>query len=125
MPDNLPAFEGVDVHKAKLRITGAGDGLSEALALQPKAYHAGETMCLVLRAKVSQINHVAEKDSNALIRVHTAVVESITEVEEAAIRDYLDGAAENLRLARDKAKGQEQLPIGKSDGKPAMTTEKA
>ena len=118
MSDNLPNFEDHPVHKAKLRITGAGDGLSEALALAPKAYHAGETMCLVLKAKVSQINHVAEKDTNALTRVHTAVVGSITEVEEAEIEGYLELAADRLREARDKASGQERLELEGSNGKP-------
>jgi hypothetical protein len=107
----LPTFEGRDVKKSQLRITGAGDGLSEALALTPKAYHAGETMCLVLKAEVTQINHKAEKDSDDMIRVHTAVVGSITEVEEGDISSFLADSSERIRKARDAAVGQEALDL--------------
>lgn len=108
----LPDFEGHEVRKALLRITGAGDGLSEALALEPKAYHHGQEVAFVLKGVVDQVNHKpVEKGGEDLARVHTVVAVDVAEVDLSDIKVYLEDQAERTRLARDAAAGQEQLPI--------------
>jgi len=105
----LPDFEGKQVHKAKLKITKTGDGLSHALSLGPKAWRAGDEIYIVLKAEVAKISHDTEKDSDDLVRVHTAEAVEATEVAAQDIDGFLAAARERLALAKDKAAGQTNL----------------
>lgn len=112
----LPGFEGRDVRKAQLKIIKTGDGLSEALSLGPKAWHAGDKIYIVLEAEVTQINHRTEKDTDDLIRVHTAEAIEATEVSAEDIDGFLASARERLALAKDRADGQTNLLAGEESG---------
>lgn len=104
----LPEFEGQEVKYAQVRITNAGDGLSEALEINPVALHYDEEVFYVLRGKVSQVNHRA-KGSDAdgpLIRVHTVKASQITEVSGDIAKKMLAEAAEQLQKAKADASGQ-------------------
>lgn len=106
----LPDFEGQPVIGAALRITNAGDGLSEALELGPKTWHHRDEIYLVLKATVTQVNHkAADKDGEKLIRVHTASAVGVTEVQAADIEGFLEAAEDRLRKARDEKSGQQNL----------------
>jgi hypothetical protein len=112
MSEQLPDFEGRAVTAARLRIIGAGDGLSEALSIQPKPWHMDDEVSLVVRVKVSQVNHRPEKEGDEdLVRFHTAKVVGITEVAAEDVESYLADAKERIRVAKDAAAGQEQLPM--------------
>lgn len=39
----LPAFEGEQVRASAVKVTKAGDGLDEALEIEPQAFHMGAT----------------------------------------------------------------------------------
>lgn len=106
----LPDFEGRAVAGAALKITDAGDGLSEALELGPKVWHHGDTVYLVLKAEITQVNHKHPKKKDPdLIRVHTASAIGVTEVQASDIQGYLEAAADRLRQARDERDGQTNL----------------
>lgn len=103
----LPAFEEQSVNNATVRITNAGDGLSEALKVDPKALHLGEQVFYVLSGDVTQINHV-EKDE-ILTRVHTVKASAITEVDADLAEKLLTAAAEELARRRAEVDGQMTL----------------
>lgn len=113
----LPAFEGLTVHKAALRVTNAGDGLSEALDLEPQALELGDEVCFVLRGKVSQVNHKTGKD-NAVVRLHTVACEAIAPIDPSLADEAI--ATENERLAklRDEKNGQTRID-GEGDADPS------
>lgn len=108
--DGLPDFEGREVARSKLKLTKAGDGLSEALALKPRAYRIDGEIYLVVRAVVKHVDHLpAEKDGDELARVHSAEVAEITEVSESDVGTFLAIARERIRNAKDDAEGQTSL----------------
>jgi len=103
----LSQFEGRDVLQATIKVTNAGDGLSEALGIEPVEYHLGETVYLVIEAEVSRVNYEEIKDTGALKRVHTFRAGHATMVEGQLVAKVL----EDQRIALEKAKGVERLPM--------------
>lgn len=115
--NQLPMFERQEVDRSTVRITKAGDGLSEALKVEPKALLLGGEVFYVLRCRVRRVAHDMDQDEN-VVRVHTLDVEQITEVERGAVERMLDDAAERLQRARDEASGQQNLVTGTSTAIP-------
>lgn len=103
----LPAFEGLDVQQAKVKITNAGDGLSDALKVAPVALELGDEPYYLLRGEVTQINHI-EKDE-LITRVHTVKASAITPVDPDPAKKLLDEAAVELEKAKADAAGQLML----------------
>jgi len=103
----LPTFEGLDVQQAKVKITNAGDGLSEALKVAPVALELGDEPYYLLRGEVTQINHV-EKDE-LITRVHTVKASAITPVDPELASKMLEEAAAELAKAKAAADGQLML----------------
>lgn len=115
--DQLPLFERQHVDEARVRITRAGDGLSEALRVAPKALQLGDEVFYVLRGVVGQVNHKriirASDEEERLVRLHTVEATAITEVEPDLAEKLLNEAAEEL--ARRQAEADSQLSIYDGD----------
>lgn len=105
----LPAFEGNAVKKAAVRITRAGDGLSAALDVEPRAYQIGEEVSFVLRGTVTQINHQQKDEDGPIVRTHTVTASGITEIEADLAEKLLTAAAEELERKRAEIAGQTSL----------------
>lgn len=105
----LPTFENHPVQQAQVRITNAGDGLSEALKIEPKALDLGAETFYVLSGVVTQINHRQKDDESPTIRVHTIRAEQITEVDPELAGKLLQTAAEELERRRAEIEGQMRL----------------
>jgi hypothetical protein len=112
--DVLPAFEGHDVRQAQVKITNAGDGLSEALKIAPHALDIGDEVFYVLRGVCRQINHKQADDDDPVVRVHTVKAEEITEVDRVVAVKMLSAAASELEKAKAEAAGQLSLEAEKS-----------
>jgi hypothetical protein len=104
----LPAFEGREVVAARVKITNAGDGLSDALAVSPVALHMDDEVFYVLRGTCAKVGHEADKHEN-LIRVHTIKADQITEVDGDTARKMLQAAAEELERRKAELDGQMML----------------
>lgn len=118
---DLPDFEGSAVRRSTVKITKAGDGLSEALKIAPMAYHHGDEVFFVLRGLVTQVNHVPVSPADSdLVRVHTLVTQEITEVAADDVEVFLANANERLRLAREEEAGIQRIGFGDAevDGDP-------
>lgn len=105
----LPEFEGQEVRQASVRITNAGDGLSEALKISPVALHHGEEVYYVLRGRVADVNHRQKDEDDPLTRVHTVKATAITPIAADFAEKLLAEAAEQLRAAKAEAEGQLSL----------------
>ena len=112
MAETLPDFENMTVEKATLRVVKAGDGLSEALSIQPKAYHVGDIVWLAMKGEIIKVEHRAQNDSEGLVRMHTLEALGATEVAEGDVRQFLDAAAERSRKAKEDASSQTNLLDG-------------
>lgn len=101
----LPDFEGTEVTRAAVKITNAGDGLSDALAVQPKALHLDDEIFYVLRGTCTKVGHEPDKH-DLLVRVHTIKAGAITEVDREVAEKMLQAAAEELQRRKDEVEGQ-------------------
>jgi hypothetical protein len=109
----LPLFDDHEVYAATVRITRAGDGLSESLRIEPRPLHIGEEVFYLLRGVVRQVNHRQKDDEGPLTRVHTVETVDITEVDPDIAAKMLTAAAEELN--RRKADRAGQLPLDDLD----------
>lgn len=104
--EHLTPFEGRDVVQTTIRVTNAGDGLSEALAVDPVEMHHGERRYLLIEAEVTRVHYDEVKDTDVLRRVHTLRAGAATLVS----ADFaLEAIAEQKRKNLE-AKGVHQLP---------------
>jgi hypothetical protein len=119
----LPKFEGKQVIAARVKIAKAGDGLSDALDIEPVALRNGDVVYYVLRGVVSQVNHrPASADlASMLVRQHTIDCTGITTIEpevaeqmiadaEAAIAAHQEAEREREEREREEAEGIQRLP---------------
>lgn len=107
MTTELTAFEGRDVLQTTLRVTKTGDGLSQAMAIEPAEWHVGDRVTLVVDAVVSKVIHEPIKDTEALVRVHVCAADAALPVERKVVQKVLDAH----RKALDEAKGQGTLEL--------------
>jgi len=115
MPERqLPLFERRRVDEARVRITKAGDGLSEALRVEPRALHLGDQVAYVLRGTVRQVNHRSREidEIEIVTRLHTVEATAITEIDADLADKLLNEAAEMLAAAQAEADGQTSLYDG-------------
>lgn len=114
----LSPFDGRDVLRSTIAITNAGDGLSDAMKVDPKEWHHGETVIVVLECEVTKIGHVPfdGKDLDGpLSRVHTFKAGTATIVEGdvlGAIKESLTQQALKVAEAKEAEKGISRLDFG-------------
>jgi hypothetical protein len=118
-PGTLSQFDGRDVLRTTIAITKAGDGLSEAMAIDPQEFHHAERVFVVLECTVDKVRFDPIKDTQALTRVHVLSAGLSTIVDEDVVRSVLDTQAERIeeaRLAAERAAGIHRLPFGGDKG---------
>jgi hypothetical protein len=108
----LPKFEGREVAGAKIKITRAGDGLSEAMAIEPQVLKQHAKVFVVLECAVGRIAFDPVKDTNGVIRVQTLIAGTATIVDEDLVKE----AIEEQRLKNEEARGEGSLNFGDGDG---------
>ncbi len=102
----LDDFEGSPVGQVAIKITKAGDGLSDALKVRPVALHRHDEVFFVLRGVVGPITF---KDvsplSDDVCRVHTIVTLDIVEVDKDQVDELLKHAKDTIRRKMEEASG--------------------
>jgi hypothetical protein len=109
----LPEFEGRAVVRSAVKITRAGDGLSEALKLEPTALHHGDEVFFVLRGAVTQVNHRpnSREEDDLLVRVHTVEAQEIAMVGHVEVDNLLAAERDRVKRLKDEEAGREPLPL--------------
>lgn len=111
--DKLVPFEGAEVLRVKVAVTGAGDGLSEAMAIDPYPLALGTTVHVVLECNVQQIKFVPALDKDhpedGLARVHVLRAGRATLVDAEDVQAALDAQADRILRAREAASGIQRL----------------
>lgn len=105
MAGKLHRFEGRDTLTTKIKITNAGDGLSQALAIEPEELGMDDTVYVVLECTVDAVTFERVKDTNALSRVQKLRAGTATLVDKALVHDVLE--AQRVKL--EQARGIERL----------------
>lgn len=118
----LPSFENNPVAKATVRITKAGDGLSESMKLDPQPLHYGEEVFFVLRGRVRQINHrpLSTDDGDFMVRQHTVEAEEIVLVAPDQVEQFFVSERTRLKRLQDQAEARAPLPGIDNDEAPPI-----
>lgn len=108
----LADYEGQPVAETAIRITKAGDGLSEGLSVEPAEYHIGDEVCIVLRTTCSKVIYEeVPKGDGELRRVHTLATTKGYVVDVDDVADVLERRHKSI----DAAKGTPQLELDDED----------
>lgn len=109
LQDNgLHGFEGRHVIGTKVAITHAGDGLSEAMSIDPEELPLGAVVYVVLECETTRVAYEPVKDTGTLIRKHTLRAGTATLIEKDSVGQLL----EDQRVKIERAKGVERLDFG-------------
>jgi hypothetical protein len=101
----LSQFEGRDVQRTTVRVTGAGDGLSESLTTAPDEIELEDTRYYVLRGECARVS--IETDKNGVTsRVHTIKTQSISPIDAELAEKVLRENAEEVQRRKDEVAGQ-------------------
>lgn len=112
----LGNFEGDQIARSTVKITKAGDGLSDALKVEPVVFHRGDTVYFVLRGKVRYAAFPPEKkDSADVVRQHIIDTVDIAIVQEADVAKMLEENAKRVQAGIDSMKGQGSILDGEDD----------
>lgn len=107
----LGKYQGKDVLRTSVSIRNAGDGLSEALAIEPEELKIGTTVFVVLECEVDAHDHKRmKKVKNAMELVQVLKAGVATLVDEGLVRDLIDEQAQRIETAREEAAGVTKLP---------------
>ena len=128
MPDLTP-FEGADVVAATVAIRNTGDGLSQAMGIDPVEYHGGERLYVVLECDVVDLQFpLADKDnvSGPRVRKHILKAGHAVVVDADLVKGLIDTQADAIARAKEAAAGIQRLDFGDDgdddedgDGEPA------
>lgn len=119
----LPTYGGKPVTRTAIKITNAGDGLSQGLAIDPQVLALGDTHYVVLECIVDSHEHdrIMDKNNdtgllvlNQVLKAGTGTLidkELVAEViAEQATR--IEAAREAAKLAKEQAEGIQRIPYG-------------
>lgn len=107
-------FEGEQVQLFAAKITKAGDGLSDSLTLGKVAYHNGDEVAFILRAKTVAVTFKTDKNG-ITTRLHTFATLGITDVDLELAERLIAEDAEKVEKAKADAAGQGRLGDGDED----------
>lgn len=119
-PHPLEDFEGHPVIGSKVAITKAGDGLSEALSVEPVAYDLGGTLYVVLKVTVDKVRYSEVKDTTSLVREHTFAAQAATIVDAELVADLVAKQVEMVRKRKEEAAGIQSIPFEQPAEPPAI-----
>jgi hypothetical protein len=116
----LEPFEGRPVIGSKVAITKAGDGLSDALSVDPGAFDLGAQVYVVLKCDVQKVRYSEVKDTDSLIREHTFAAEAATIVDAELVADLVAQQVEYTRKRKEEAAGIQSLDFEQPTEHPAI-----
>lgn len=117
MTTTLSTFDGRDVIKATIAVTNAGDGLSDALKVDPQEFSLGDKVYVVLETEVAKIRFEEIKDTDALARVHVLKAGNATIVDGTLVAAQIAEQAERIRLAKEAEQGVQRLDFAADDAR--------
>lgn len=106
MTEKLGKFDGKDVIRTSISVTNAGDGLSNAMKVEPQLLHLGDKVYVVLECDVANVKFVPLSDDDSLLnRVHTLRAGAATMIDGSIVAAHLEAQAETIRKAKQQAEG--------------------
>lgn len=111
LPDNaLPDFEGKPIRQCSIKITKAGDGLSDALEVAPVALHVGQDVFYVLHGVVDRVGFPKfDTLGDELVREHTVATVEIIPVSREDVDELLRSGVERVKQLQEQQYGITQM----------------
>jgi len=110
LPELTP-FENRDVASIAIIVRNTGDGLSEAVAVDPVELHVGDEVTVAMRCVVEKIRFDPIKDTDALRRVQILKAGEATFLESETVNSALDEQLQRI----EASKGVQRLPLDGED----------
>lgn len=117
-PGKLESYKGHDVLRTTIAIRNAGDGLSQAMGIDPVELELGSTHYVILKVEVAGHDYVPIKDTDALELKQVLKATDATLASGADVKALVDAQAERILKAREAAAGITRLEFtdGPEDG---------
>lgn len=106
---DLTPFEERDVIRTTVSIRNTGDGLSDALAVDPAEYHVKDRLYVVLECDVEKIRFEPVPKTDAMTRVHMLKAGNAAIVDGTLVADALRLQAERIAKAKEQAEGTQRI----------------
>lgn len=106
----LEPYQGRDVLRTSIAIRNAGDGLSEAMGIDPNTLDIGSTVYVVLECVVDAHDHKRIKDLDALELVQVLKAGTATLIDRDEVHEAVARQAEKIKRAKEDAAGVKRLP---------------
>jgi hypothetical protein len=114
----LEPFEGVDVLGAGIEIPGAAGGLRDAMKIEPRQFHGGDRLYVVLECDVSKVRFDPIASDGEMLgwrRVHVLAAQAATFVDGDLVKEAIDSQKRKIQLAAESAAGIGRLTYGDDD----------
>lgn len=108
----LTPYQGRDVLNTSIAIRNAGDGLSEAMGIDPVELAIGTKVTVVLECEVKAHDYQRIKDTDALTLTQVLKAGTATLIDADVVREALAEQEDRILRAREAAKGIVRLPTG-------------
>lgn len=103
----LSPFDGREVLGAGVTIRNAGDGLSQAMGVDPVELHHSEEVTIAVRCVVDKVRFDPVKDTEGLRRIHVLKAGDASIIDDALVAEALDAQ----RVKIEEARGVKRLPF--------------
>lgn len=107
---DLGTFDGKQVLSTSVAVTNAGDGLSQAMKIDPQLLHLGQKHVLVMECEVAKVRFDPIKDTDAVQRVHVLRAGTATLIDHSVVEDVLAVQREKIERAKEAEAGIARLP---------------
>lgn len=101
-------FEGRKIVKTTIAVTNAGDGLSNAMKIDPQSLHQGDTVYVVLECEVGKITFDPFAD-DFVARVQTLKAGVATIIDKDSVAESIEQQRTRIREAEDAAAGRQDF----------------
>ncbi|QOR55382.1 MAG: hypothetical protein SHS37scaffold145_33 [Phage 71_18] len=116
----LTPYRGKPVVRTSIAITNAGDGLSNAMRIEPKELEPEETVYVVLECTVAKHQHVPIPDTGTYELGQSLKAGAATLVDADLVRPLIEAQKARIQAAKDEAAGQVNL-----EGNPGWLSDEA
>lgn len=106
---DLGEFDGRDVLGTSIQVTNAGDGLSDAMKIDPQVMHIGDRVFVVLECEVAKVRYDPIRDTDALTRVQILRAGTATIVDGKMVSDAIEQQRDKIERAKDQLTGQTRM----------------
>jgi hypothetical protein len=120
---DLGEIDGKKVTRVSIAVTNAGDGLSDAMKIDPEIFHMGETVILAIECAVRDIKFKPIPDSDEVERVHVLRAGAAVKLTTESVRAAINAQRAKIQKAQDDARGRMRLLDDEPDHTPEQVTQ--